>query len=405
MRAQGTGRPLEPTKTPGVFKRGSGYVVRFRDAHGKQRQVAAKTLAEARRLRSELSADVARGEYRPATRTTFAEYAATWLETYQGRTTRGIRPETIRDYKSELDRFAIPQLGKLRMSEVEPRHIKKLAATIAARRRAVRDKPDEPAGLAPATVRLALAPVRALFATAVEEGVLRSNPTVGVRIPKPATLEDDDVPEKALTDQQLADLLAAISEDYRPFVTFVAQTGMRVSEAVAIRWSDVDLGNRTVSVRRRWYRKSFAPPKTRHGRRTIPLAPSMAQLLWQRNAKLKPKADDLVWPNQMGNIFDPSNLASRVLKPAAKKAGVPWVSWHTLRHTCGSRLFREGWNVKAVQAFLGHSSPAFTLSVYVHFLEDDMPGVDFFDGTTAGDEPHAAETTQESTFELGAETA
>jgi Phage integrase family len=58
---------------------------------------------------------------------------------------------------------------------------------------------------------------------------------------------------------------------------------------------------------------------------------------------------------------------------------VPWVAWHTLRHTCGSRLFREGWNVKAVQTFLGHSSPAFTLAVYVHHLEGDMPGLDFFD--------------------------
>ncbi len=376
MQEQTTGRKLETTATPGVFKRGGGYVVRFRDAQGRQRQASARTLAEARRLRSELTADVSRGEYRPATRTTFAEYAASWLETYQGRTTRGIRPETIRDYKDELDRFAIPLLGKLRMSEVEPRHIKKLAASVSAR------------GLAPATVRLALAPVRALFATAVEEGVLRFNPTVGVRVAKPATLEEDDRPEKALADAQLADLLAAVPEAHRPFVTFVAQSGMRISEAVAIRWSDLDLGKRKVSVRRRWYRNAYAPPKTRQGRRTIPLAPSMAQLLWQRQSALKPKPDDLVWTNAMGNSLDPANLASRVLKPAAKKAGVPWASWHTLRHTCGSKLFREGWNVKAVQAFLGHSSPAFTLAVYVHHLEGDMPGVDFLDDVNAA--PSAA---------------
>lgn len=368
MREQPTSRTLETTPTPGVFKRGRAYVVRFRDAQGRQRQASARTLAEARRLKAELTADVSRGEYRPATRTTFAEYAASWIETYQGRTTRGIRPETIRDYKDELDRFAVPLLGKLRMSEIEPRHIKRLATSLSAR------------GLAPATVRLALAPVRALFATAVEEGVLRSNPTVGVRVAKPATLDDDDQPEKALTDAQLAELLAQIADAHRPFVTFVSQTGMRISEAVAIRWSDIDLGKRTVSIRRRWYRNAYAPPKTRQGRRTIPLTPSMAQLLRERQAAHKPKPGDLVWTNQMGNGLDPANLATRIFKPAAKRAGVPWASWHTLRHTCGSRLFREGWNVKAVQVFLGHSSPGFTLSVYVHFLEGDMPTVDFLDG-------------------------
>jgi integrase len=360
-------RELEKTSTPGVFKRGRGYVIRFRDPQGQQRQASARTLAEARRLRSELAADVSRGEYRPTTRTTFAEYAATWLETYQGRTTRGIRPETIRDYKAELDRFAIPLLGRLRMSEIEPRHIKQLASAVSDR------------GLAPATVRLALAPVRALFATAVEEGVLRSNPTVGVRVAKPATLDEDDRPEKALTDEQLGGLLAAVPEKYRPFVAFVSQTGMRISEAVAVRWSDVDLERGTVSVRRRWYRNEYAPPKTRQGRRTIPLAPSMSDLLARRHAAVARGDDDLVWPNDHGNSLDPANLASRVLKPAALDAGVPWASWHTLRHTCGSRLFREGWNVKAVQTFLGHANPGFTLSVYVHFFEDDMPSVAFLD--------------------------
>ncbi len=75
------------------------------------------------------------------------------------------------------------------------------------------------------------------------------------------------------------------------------------------------------------------------------------------------------------------------------------MSWHTLRHTCGSRLFREGWNVKAVQTFLGHSSPAFTLAVYVHHLEGDMPGVRFFDDLANGRDTGTAETASERAAE------
>jgi Phage integrase family len=75
-----------------------------------------------------------------------------------------------------------------------------------------------------------------------------------------------------------------------------------------------------------------------------------------------------------------------VLKPAASCAAVPWASWHTLRHTCGTLLFREGWSIKAVQHYLGHHSAAFTLAVYVHFLPGDVPSNAFLDGIvgTAG---------------------
>jgi integrase len=65
----------------------------------------------------------------------------------------------------------------------------------------------------------------------------------------------------------------------------------------------------------------------------------------------------------------------RVLKPAGRRAGVPWVGFHTFRHTCATMLFRSGANAVAVQKHMGHHSPAFTLSTYVHFLDDDLPRI------------------------------
>jgi hypothetical protein len=109
----------------------------------------------------------------------------------------------------------------------------------------------------------------------------------------------------------------------------------------------------------------------------------MARDLWPLIAGRD--ADELLFTSEKGQRVDQSNLASRVLKPAARRAGVPWASFHTLRHTAASAFFRAGWNAKQVQLVLGHHSPAFTLSVYVHLIDDDLPSADFLDGDAGQD--------------------
>jgi integrase len=86
---------------------------------------------------------------------------------------------------------------------------------------------------------------------------------------------------------------------------------------------------------------------------------------------------DPVFASATGGHMNAANLARRVLKPAAVRAGVGWASWHTLRHTCATELFRRGLNAKQVQVWLGHHSPAFTLETYVHLLSDDLPETPF----------------------------
>lgn len=85
------------------------------------------------------------------------------------------------------------------------------------------------------------------------------------------------------------------------------------------------------------------------------------------------EARDLVFSSARGTPLDYSNLY-RVMKPSAGEAGVPWAAFHTLRHTCASRLFAQGRNAVQVQRWLGHHSPAFTLSTYVHLMDGDLGG-------------------------------
>jgi len=157
-------RGLERTRYPGIYRRGSRYVVVFRDPAGRQRKRSAETLAEARILKASLAADIARGDYRDVSGVRFDEYAREWCRTDKGRTGRGIRETTLEEYRKDLEIDVIPFFGRTRLSEIQPRHIKSLAQKIADR------------GVAPATVRTVMALVRALFATAAEEGLIRSTP-------------------------------------------------------------------------------------------------------------------------------------------------------------------------------------------------------------------------------------
>ena len=374
-------RSLVKTSSPGIYKRGSRYVVIFRDPHGRQRKRSARTLAEARDLKATLTADVRRGEYRALSKVTFAEYAAEWITSYQGRTSRGIRPETLADYRRDLglDKDgeligdgAIAFFGRMPLAAIEPRDLKRYATELAAR------------GLAPGSVRNLIAPVRALLATAHEDGLIRGNPAAGLRISQRVENESGEARVKALTEEELRTLLDEVPDDWRLFFELLAHTGLRIGEAVALTWADVDLHAGRITVRRRLYRGRFDSPKSRYGLRVVPIAETLARGL----SRLRRTASDdaPVFPTSEGTHLDPSNVAARILKPAANRAGVPWAGFHTFRHTCATILFRHGLNGKQVQMWLGHHSPAFTLATYVHLLPDDLPDPGFLDELTR---PHA----------------
>lgn len=382
-----TTRKMEKTKHPGIYRRGSRYVVVYRDPQGRQRKKFAETLRQALDAKAMLRADVRRGEYRTLSRVGFADYARDWIETYQGRTSRGVGEGSRDDYRDALERNAIPFFGNARLPEIEPRDLKKFAARLQAR------------GLKPGSVKKLMAPVKCLLADAVEEGLIRSNPAAGMRIAQPNDESLDEVEKvKALSEDDLRRLLKQLPEAWRFFFDFLSQTGLRIGEAIELRHSDVE-GN-WLRVSRRYYRGRVGLPKGRKSRR-VPMSRELARQLWALR-KEGAVSDDLVFTSAKGQRIDPSNVMSRVLKPAAIEADLgewvgegahlradTWVGFHTFRHTCATRLFRSGWNAVQVKDFLGHSDPGFTLRTYVHLLPEDLPEPAF---------PRASETGREDYF-------
>ena len=233
--------PLVKTKTPGVYRRGSRYVVCFRDQYGTPRKRSAATLAEARELKAAVVTDVRRGEYRPRARLRFAAYARECGASYRGRTSRGIRPETLLDYVADLERHIIPLLGQLELTAIEPRDLKRVAASLA-------DK-----GLMPASIRCILAPLKLVLATAYEDGLIRANPAAGVRLVQGSQRRDPSK-RKALSERELLRFLDAVPAEWRLFFELLAHSGLRIGEAVALTWADIDFGQRRLRVRRRRYR-------------------------------------------------------------------------------------------------------------------------------------------------------
>jgi len=361
---------LEKTRTPGIFKRGSRYVFSYR-VSGKQRWESCRTLDEARRMKAARATDIERGKFEQRSRITLHEYAREWVERYQGRGRRGFRENTRDEYRRVLTHYVFAHFPeRMRLTEVTPSRVAMFVGWLC-------DPAAQGNVLADSTVRNIMAPLRACLATAVREGLIRSNPARDVDLPHRPTAEDSEEEIRAMSREELSTLLALMPGRWRTFFWFLAATGLRVSEAIALQWRHLELDGPSphVKVRRGIVRGRMGPPKSRNGRRDVPLDHLLVLALRERRkASEWPGENDLVFPASNGAVMSPSNLRRRVLKPAAEKACVEWIGFHAFRHTCVSLLFAEGRNAVQVQRWLGHHSAAFTLATYVHLLDGDVGG-------------------------------
>jgi integrase len=360
---------MEKTQTPGVYRRGSRYVAIYRDNAGKQRSKSARTLKEAKAIRTAHSADVLRGEYRAPSRVRFEEYALAWVDGH-----RGIRDTTRQDYKRSLEQRAIPFFGRVALTDIDRSSLKAYVRHL----EGIRLKDGSP--LSDASIENAVKPVRACLEEALDEELIRSNPARGLRLrrrDRPAG--EDAAPAKALTREQLAAFLEAVDPQFRLFFRTLAETGLRGSEIIGLQWRHVELDGTTphVKVRRAIVRPSanrrgdaaVNDPKTKHSRRDVPISFSLVDELRARRAATRfAGLDDPVFASRTGTPLMARNVRRRHLDPTMQSIGVEDAGFHTFRHTAASMMFKRGRDPVQVQHFLGHSSAAFTMKVYVHLL-------------------------------------
>jgi integrase len=344
---------------PGIYRKGSRYQVRYRH-NGRQVARSFRTLTEAKRFKGSVNA----GEAQPTSREPFRAYALRWLDAYSGRTVKGLSATTRASYRDAITRLAIPFFGTVQLDRIDPPMLREYVKHLA-------DK-----GLAPGSVRRAYAPLRALLATAYEDGQLKTNPAAGVRV---VVKNTRPVRPKWLTPEQTKDLLAAIPADHADLAFFLASTGCRISEALNVRWRDVgpdEDGRPTVRV---------SVSKTEAGIRSVSLSPEMARRLTKRRSAVRfPAEEDPVFASRTGTLIDPRNWRRYVFSPAAEAAGVEWATPHKLRHGLASLMAREGHSAAQIAAHLGHADGGvLAMRTYIH--ADRLESAEFIDVAFAVD--------------------
>lgn len=335
---------------------------------------------------------------------TFGKTADEWLLSKQ----TSYRPNSLASWAAHRAHLAV--LDHHRLDRVSVAVIER-----------VRDELHAAGRLSASSVNAIIRTAAAVFKFAIRRGYCVTNPcAVAERLRASSgelLVEGDEAPtsaDRSVTKADILDpteirrLIAAAAPGYdQTLVMTIALTGMRIDEALALRWGDVEFDQRKLYVRRSlsWapsdaggQRACFHTPKTRAGTRAIPFAQELAPAL--RRWKLAcPKGDaDLVFPSSAGAPVHRMSALRCALCPALRRAGLRQVGFHSLRHSYASALIANGAAISEVQHLLGHGNAAITLRVYTHFFKNietdsaDRLGRAIFGSNGPRLDPSAAET-------------
>jgi integrase len=185
------------------------------------------------------------------------------------------------------------------------------------------------------------------------------NPAFGASVPKGAAKE-----RRALSSDEAIRLVAALpAGQYTVLGALLVTTGLRIGEAAALKWGRIDFARETITVAENYTKGRWTTPKTAKSLRTVP-APRL--LLDALNALRDGRGpDDTVFVTGHGNPLDADTTRAKILKPAAKRAGVPWATWHSFRHSNATMTDELGMTEAERQKVLGHSQSRMTIH-YTH---------------------------------------
>ena len=295
-----------------------------------------------------------------------SEWLDKWLNEY---ITYYVRPNTLYSYTAMIKNQINPNLGKRPLSALTTQEIQKFYNTI---KKKGRVKTDTTHGteLADSMVRKVHMMLHEALDMAVKQKLIVSNPTNGTTLPK-----NNYAPKQILNDEQLNRFMEVIKSDERWYEFFYTEitTGLRKGEICGLKWEDFDEHCGTLKIKRSVGRtKSGAmligKTKTETGSREILLPPSTSKLL--QNRKIN-SVSEWIFPNfrNAEKPINPQN-AYRHLKALLKKAGLPSIRFHDLRHTFATHAIAGGVDAKTLSGILGHANASFTLDTYTHVTTD-----------------------------------
>jgi integrase len=176
---------------------------------------------------------------------------------------------------------------------------------------------------------------------------------------------------RVLTPSEIRLLLAQLVEPYHTMVLVAACLGLRASEIMGLQWQDFNLEDLTVFIRRGVVNGRSGDTKTEASQKSLPIDPRLArslQELWKRTLHQGPQ--DWVCANKGGRPRGQQNILQRHLRPAASRAGIGKIGWHTFRHSYSTLLRSAGADIKVQQELLRHATIQSTLNTYTQAISE-----------------------------------
>lgn len=344
--------------------------------NGKRKYIRAATKEEVDRKYNELSAEVGAG-VDVSCDATVQELAQIWYNVYK-------KPHLKTGGRSAVlgtvNNHILPIIGAMKVRDVKPIHIRQVMAAEATMSKSLQSK--------------TLQALRGIFRAGVENGMIVKSP-----VPDSMKAGGKDPDEKVpLTSAQSRALLAAV-RDTRAFICVAVMlgAGLRREEACGLMWSDIDFAAGELTVNRvlTFYdsRGNLSEDlKSDAAHRTVPLPNWLTEALREEYAKseslyvlhtvdnrpLTQIAFKNIWRLIDSRTTEDSSLIGKPISPKHPQVryGIDFKVYpHLLRHTCITRWFEAGLDVKAVQYLAGHASPDITLRVYAHYLASERQTV------------------------------
>lgn len=337
---------------------------------GKQRRTTRRgfrTMAEAKTALSRLELEVMENGLPTSKRKimTFEEVYKLWFEQHKAT----VKESSAYIHNTIIKVQILPYFGTLRVDKIDTAYCQKQVNRIFKTLK---------------NYNSAINLIRRIFEYAKVMKQIKTNPMNDVIIPKKRkTLDDTDKPVNFYTKEQLRTFLETLKEHapYQMYVAFrvMAFTGMRKGELAALKWSDVDFENGTISINKTVAFNNVGKfhiqtPKTRKSIRTISIDDTTLNALktWKnelrkelfKQGKNIDKGDGFIFHTQKGNFI--IKYIDKFLPSFLKKYDLPPIKPHGFRHTHASLLFESGASIKEVQDRLGHENIKTTMDIYTH---------------------------------------
>ena len=292
---------------------------------------------------------------------TVGQWMDVWYENYAK---IKVRPSSHQTYKGYIENHIKPNIGDIPLEKLTTLELQRLYKTLLTKGRVDRlESKGQPRGLSPKTVRNIHQILSSALKLAQEQRLILTNPAEGCALPKTEHRE-----MKTLPMEQLQSFLRE-AKDSGVFALYYLElaTGLRRGELLGLKWEDIDLEHGDLRVRRQIARINGkvveAPLKTKNAYRTLPLAEDTISIL--NGQKKKVGSSPWVFPSATGGPISPDSVL-HMLHRVLKRAGLPQVRFHDLRHTFATLALQNGVDIKTVSGMLGHFSAGFTLDTYAH---------------------------------------